>query len=319
MDLSQNIHLLGDLLGKVISELESPRIFEIEERVRALAKARRGGDLGAANRLHSEVAALHHADARVIAAAFAAYFDLVNLAEENQRVQALREREDEAYPEPIRESIGEALATLKARGVTPEQMSALLNELSIELVLTAHPTEARRRTVLSKTERITHLIHVLNQDSISQRERDEAVNALHAEITALWLTDRARADKLTVTDEVKTGLYYIDAYLWNIIPRLHDDLERAVTKYYPGLSVPRRWLKFASWIGGDRDGNPFVTSDVTAETLRLHRGQAVENHRRTFQELGRRLSVSSNRIPPPPALTDWIEKRRPFPAHVKYF
>jgi phosphoenolpyruvate carboxylase len=318
MDLSQNIHLLGDLLGKVISELESPRIFEIEERVRALAKARRGGDLGAANRLHSEVAALHHADARVIAAAFAAYFDLVNLAEENQRVQALREREDEAYPEPIRESIGEALATLKARGVTPEQMSALLNELSIELVLTAHPTEARRRTVLSKTERITHLIHVLNQDSISQRERDEAVNALHAEITALWLTDRARADKLTVTDEVKTGLYYIDAYLWNIIPRLHDDLERAVTKYYPGLSVPRRWLKFASWIGGNRDGNPFVTSDVTAETLRLHRGQAVENHRRTFQELGRRLSVSSNRIPPPPALTDWIEKRRPFPDHVKY-
>jgi phosphoenolpyruvate carboxylase len=318
MELSQNIHLLGDLLGRVISELESPALFEIEERIRALAKAWRGGDSGAAEGLHQEVSALRNEDARVIAAAFAIYFDLVNLAEENQRVQLLRQREDESYPAPIRESIGEAFAILKERGVTPEQMAALLGELSIELVLTAHPTEARRRTVLSKTERITHLLSLLNQNSLSQRERDDAIKALHAEITALWLTDRARGDKLTVTDEVRTGLYYIDAFLWNTIPRLYDDLEIAIQKYYPGLTVPRAWLKLASWIGGDRDGNPFVTSEVTAETLRLHRGLAVENHRRSFQELGRRLSVSSNRIPPPRALAKWIEKRRPFPEHVAY-
>lgn len=318
MELSQNIHLLGDLLGRVISEQESPRIFEIEERIRALAKARRSGDDFAALGLHGEVSQLSNEDARVIAAAFAAYFDLVNLAEENQRVQSLRQREDEAHPAPIRESIGEAIATLKERGVTHAQMSALLAGLSIELVLTAHPTEARRRTVLSKTERITDLIRLLNQNSLSLRERDAAAKALYAEITALWLTDRARADKLTVTDEVRTGLYYIDAYLWNTIPRLYNDLERAVEENYPGLHAPRTWLKFASWIGGDRDGNPFVTSEVTAETLRLHRGLAVENHRRTLQDLGRRLSVSSNRIPPPPALAAWIEKRRPFPAHVAY-
>ena len=319
MEISQNIHLLGDLLGRVISELESPAIFETEERIRALAKAWRGGDAGAAKGLHREVSALRNEDARVIAAAFAIYFDLVNLAEENHRVQLLRQREDESYPEPIRESIGEAVALLKERGVTREQMAALLGELSIELVLTAHPTEARRRTVLSKTERITQLLGLLNQNSTSLRERDDSTKALHAEISALWLTDRARADKLTVTDEVRTGLYYIDAYLWNTIPRLYDDLEIAIEKYYPGLNVPpRTWLKFASWIGGDRDGNPFVTSEVTAETLRLHRGLAVENHRRTFQELGRRLSVSSNRIPPPPALVEWIEKRRPFPEHVAY-
>ena len=319
MDISQNIHLLGDLLGQVIAELESQTIFETEERIRALAKAWRSGQTSAAENLHKEVSALRNEDARVIAAAFAIYFDLVNLAEENHRVQLLRQREDESYPAPIRESIGEAIALLKERGVMPKQMAALLRELSIELVLTAHPTEARRRTVLSKTERITHLLGLLNQNSISQRERDEAIKALHAEISALWLTDRARADKLTVTDEVRTGLYYIDAYLWNTIPRLYDDLEIAVEKYYPGLKVPpRTWLTFASWIGGDRDGNPFVTSEVTAETLRLHRGLAVENHRRSFQELGRRLSVSSNRIPPPPALVEWIEKRRPFPEHVAY-
>jgi phosphoenolpyruvate carboxylase len=318
MDISQNIHLLGDMLGKVISELESPAIFKTEERIRALAKAWRGGDVSAAEGLHTEVATLQMEDARVIAAAFAIYFDLVNLAEENHRVQLLRQREDESYPEPIRESIGEAIALLKERGVTTEQMSALLRELSIELVLTAHPTEARRRTVLSKTERITELLGQLNKDALSEREKDAALKALHAEISALWLTDRARAEKLTVTDEVRTGLYYIDAYLWDTIPRLYEDLERAVENYYPGLQVAHTWLKFASWIGGDRDGNPFVTSEVTAETLRLHRGLAVENHRRSFQELGRRLSISSNRIPPPAALLEWIEKRRPFPEHVDY-
>src|SRR5574342_721272 len=105
MELSQNIHLLGDLLGRVISELESPRIFEIEERIRALAKARRSGDAIAAGNLSSEVSALQNEDARVIASAFAVYFDLVNLAEENQRVRLLHQREDESYPEPIRESV----------------------------------------------------------------------------------------------------------------------------------------------------------------------------------------------------------------------
>src|SRR5574341_1619105 len=115
MELTQNIHLLGALLGKVISELESQELFEIEERIRALAKASRGGDSSASEGLHKEVSALRNEDARVIAAAFAIYFDLVNLAEENQRVQALRQREDESYPAPIRESIGEAFAILHER------------------------------------------------------------------------------------------------------------------------------------------------------------------------------------------------------------
>ena len=164
MELSQNIHLLGDLLGKTISELESPAIFETEERIRALAKARRGGDVAAAEGLSNEVSALPNEGARVIASAFAAYFDLVNLAEENQRVRLLRQREEASYPEPVRESVGEAVRILKERGVAREQMSAMLEELSIELVLTAQPTEARRRTVLSKTERIAQLLHLLNDD-----------------------------------------------------------------------------------------------------------------------------------------------------------
>jgi phosphoenolpyruvate carboxylase len=318
MELSQIIHLLGDLLGKVISEIESPAIFETEERIRAAAKARRGGDSVAAQHLRDEVSALTGEDARVIASAFAVYFDLVNLAEENQRVQLLRQREDESYPDPGRESVGEAIAILKERGITRAQISELLGGLSIELVLTAHPTEARRRTVLSKTERISSLLDSINREGLALRERDGIIDSLHAEILALWLTDRSRTEKLTVTDEVRTGLYYVDAYLWNIIPRLYDDLERALEKNYPGLPAPAGWLKLASWIGGDRDGNPFVTAAVTAETLRLHRGLAVEKHRDMLRELGRRLSVSSSRIPVPPDLLNWIDQRRPFPPHVEY-
>ena len=318
MDISQTIRLLGNLLGEVISELESPLIFEIEERIRAMAKARRNGDQSSAQNLQLEVSSLKTEEARAVAASFAAYFDLVNRAEENQRVLKLHRREDEAYPEPIPESIGHAIASLKERGISHEQMKDLLNNLSIELVLTAHPTEARRRTVLSKMEHVTHLIEKLSTNSLSLREQEKITRSLRNEILSLWLTDRVRATKLTVADEVKTGLYFIDSFFWNTLPEIYEDLENALERYYPGLHTPDSWFKLASWIGGDRDGNPNVTTEVTAEALRLHRGLSVENHRKSLQELARHLSISSSRIPPPQSLLDWINNRRPFPPHIAY-
>jgi len=257
-------------------------------------------------------------EARAVAAAFATYFDLVNLAEENHRVRLIRQEIDEKYPAPVSESIGDAVATLKARGLTRAQVSALLENLSIEMVLTAHPTEARRRTVLSKLHRISDLLERVSLGKPSQRERDEIQVALHTEISTLWLTERARTVTPTVADEVRTGLYFVNEVFWNALPVIYDDLEKALQKYYPGLGVKHTWLRLASWIGGDRDGNPYVTSEVTAETLHLHRGLAVENHRRNLQELSRRLSVSSLRFPPPAELTDWVESRRPFPLHAAY-
>src|SRR6266508_3703513 len=133
MEISKAIHLLGDILGSVISELESPELFATEERIRAAAKERRGGNVDAAKQLAAEVEALDVNSARVISAAFAAYFDLVNLAEENERVQHLRERELELHPQPLDESVGRAIETLKKDGVTAEQMQSLLNRLAIEL------------------------------------------------------------------------------------------------------------------------------------------------------------------------------------------
>ena len=205
MDLSATIHLFGELLGAAISELESPALFEAEEHIRTLAKARRSGDDAAAHQLADEVASLAPDAARAIAAAFTLYFDLVNLAEEDSRVQALRLREREQYPEPTGGSIAEAITLLKQRGVTANQLSALLHDLKIELVLTAHPTEAKRRTILSKLQRITETLRVLQVTDPLPREREMILASLRTEVTALWLTDRARTARLAVTDEVRTG------------------------------------------------------------------------------------------------------------------
>jgi phosphoenolpyruvate carboxylase len=318
MDLSATIHLLGETLGEVLRAQESLALFETEEHIRTLAKARRAGEPGTAEALAEAVEALSVDAARATASAFAVYFDLVNLAEEAQRVWALRARERAAHPAPIGESLRDTVAQLRARGVSPGEMGRLLRGLKIELVLTAHPTEAKRRTVLSKLQRIGDTLRQLRGLDLLPREREDALAGLRAEITALWLTERARTVRPAVTDEVRTGLYFVDTVFWDAVPRIAAELHTAIAEHYPGLSTSPCWLTLASWIGGDRDGNPQVVAAVTAETLRLHRGLAIEHHRRSLQDLARRLSVSGRRCPPPPALAAWLEARQPLPARVAY-
>ena len=318
MELSSAIRLLGDILGDVIAELESRELFGVEERVRIAAKDRRGGKVEAAKQLAAELEALSLDQARAVSAAFTTYFDLINLAEEYSRVRELREREVKQYPIPVGESVGDAIASLKNDGVTPTQMQSLLDGLSLELVLTAHPTESRRRTVVSKLQRIARLLDRLAEDQLTPRQREKTISGIRAEVVALWLSDRTRTVKPTVTDEVRTGLYFVESVFWSALPAIYADLDRALASHYPEAASPPNWLRLASWMGGDRDGNPNVTHEVTAETLRLHRGLAVESHRRTLQDIARRLSMSSDRLPPSPELAAWIESRRPLPPHVKY-
>jgi len=318
MEISAAVRLLGDILGDVITELESSELFEAEERIRIAAKERRGGNVEAGKQLEAEVEALSIDAARAVSAAFTTYFDLVNLAEEYHRLQQLREREKSQYPNPLNESVGEAIAMLKDEGVAPEQIQALLNGLSIELVLTAHPTESRRRTVFSKLQRLARLLDYIANERLRPREKEKTLSTIRAEIVELWLTDRTRTVRPAVTDEVRMGLHFVESVFWEALPTLYADLERALASHYPKVVPPPSWLRLASWMGGDRDGNPNVTHKVTAETLRLHRGLAIESHRRRLHELARRLSMSARRLPPPPELTAWIEARRPLPPHVQY-
>ena len=318
MQLSETIRLLGDMLGEVLRQQESIELYKIEERIRSLAKARRAGDDTAAARMLEEVENLSVDSARVVATAFAVYFDLVNLAEENQRARALRERESAQPVTPSPESIRAAVQQLKEQGVASEQMAALLDDLQIELVLTAHPTEAKRRTLLSKLQRIAALLYSLTHEPLLEREREYRHDSLRAEITSIWLTNRARTRQVAITDEVRTGLFIIDEVLWTLLPQINRELNRALAHHYPGLSAEGAWLRLASWIGGDRDGNPNVTVELTAETLRLHRGLAVKHHQRTLQSLSRKLSMSAARVPPTAALLDWLAERHPLPEHAAY-
>ncbi len=303
--LADMVRWLGEQLGQVIVALEGQRTLDLVEELRHLAKACRAGDRAAREALRAAVARLTPADAYDMAMAFTTYFELVNLAEEDYRARLLRHRRAQTdAAEPVRESIDAALAELKRRGTSSTDLQRLLDDMSIELVFTAHPTESKRRTVLTKLQRIKWLLWRDPRPPSAGAPVYDAETTLNIrqEIAALWLTDRSRTQQPLVTDEVKTGLWYFDATLWSVLPQLQTDLEGALARHYPGARAPRRWLTFGSWMGGDRDGNPNVTTAVTAETIHLHRRGALEKFRGAARELARRLSVSRRRDTISPAV-----------------
>lgn len=319
--LSADIHLLGDILGRVIRRQAGIEVFEMEERIRALTKTRRADrDTAVDTRLQLLVDELSVHDAELLARAFTEYFELINLAEERHRVRVLRTRERNAHPRPLRESIMRAIGDMRELGVDEFEMERLLQRLRIELVFTAHPTQAKRRTVIAKLRRIAEALTELDERDLVPLERENIVEEIASEVTSLWLTDRSRTTKPTVTDEVRTGLYYFDITLWDALPAVYRSMVEALARFYPGVAVPERFLTFGSWIGGDRDGNPNVTAGVTAETLRLHRGLAVEKHRKGARRLDRSLSMSQEMLPPDPAVEaalDEINVRSPHLAYLK--
>ncbi|HSH01129.1 MAG TPA: phosphoenolpyruvate carboxylase [Anaerolineae bacterium] len=310
--LREDIQLLGNLLGQVIRRQSGIDTFEREERIRALAKARRmDQEPKIDNYIQELVNGFSLADSDGVARAFTIYFSLINMAEENHRVRVLRQRERDAYPQPRRESIRDAVATLWQMGVDSWEMEQILKRLHVELVFTAHPTESKRRTVLSKLRRIAQSLYDLEIRDLIPSERNAFTAQIKGEITTLWSTEHSRLSKPTVADEVKTGLYYFSETIWEAIPAIYDAFEAALQEYYPELERPERFLTFGSWIGGDRDGNPNVTAAVTAETLRLHRGQAVEIHRQRARALSRSLSLSSRLTSISPQFVAEIESLYP--------
>ncbi len=317
--LSQDIHLLGDTLGRVIRRQAGLPLFELEERIRALTKARRVDEQsGLDDYLAELVTGLDAHQAELAARTFTLYFELINLAEEQHRIWVLRQREREAHPRPLRESIATAVATLKQMGVDEFEMTNLLARLHIELVFTAHPTQAKRRTVLSKLRRIGEALYELRVRDLVPSEEAALTQRIVAEVTGLWVTDRSRTDKPSVTDEVRTGLFYFDTVLWEVLPDIYDSLAQALAAHYPNLSLPHHFLTFGSWIGGDRDGNPNVTADVTAETLRLHRGLAVEKHRAGMRTLDRSLSVSDKLVSIDPHIQAELDAATARSEHVTF-
>jgi phosphoenolpyruvate carboxylase len=318
--LSAEIRQLGRILGEVIVKLEGRDVFDLEEKLRLLAKSSRAGTASAEQELEAAVRGLSVAEAAHMAMAFTVYFELVNLAEETHRVRLLRRRRRAQYQEggtPMRESIGAALRELKARNVPAEEVQQILDQLCIELVFTAHPTEAKRRTMLNKLQRLAQRLR--NPEAHIEDEITGVANprALEREITSLWLTDRSRTARPEVADEVRTGLWYFDTTLWETIPLLQDELERALAETYPTVKAPARWIQFGSWMGGDRDGNPNVTPAVTAEALTLHRHLALGKFQEALRELARLLSISSRLDAISPELARLLAEEEAADAHLR--
>ncbi|GGQ95228.1 phosphoenolpyruvate carboxylase [Deinococcus ruber] len=259
MSLNEDVNVLGRTLGTVLSEQEGPEFLELVERVRALVRQVRAGESDEPLRELLLQADAHTAENLV--RAFALYFQLVNLAEEYERVRVLT-----SSPGPRPQSLGRALIELKEMGLSADEVEALIQRLDLGLTFTAHPTEMRRRTVR------THLVEVA-EDIPSLTPN--AIDRIAAHIEALWSTPELRRLKPTVQDEVKGGLSYI-AVISAALPALQRDLNRAFREVYGRGTSAHLPISLNSWMGGDRDGNPFVTPAATRETLTLHRERARE-------------------------------------------
>lgn len=240
---------------------------------------------------------------------YTAYFHLVNSLEQHEITRINRQRAFKTTPDsPRAESIAEAVHRLKESGYTFEEALKVINKLDIQPTITAHPTEARRHSVLVKQQHITSMISRLEDEAFPPEEREATVAEILNEINLLLATDEVRSEKVTVEDEVENGMFYFMNSIWETIPVLYEDLRHAFDTYYDRQPEFPTVLRYRSWIGSDRDGNPNVTEDVTWETILEQRQSVLQLYLDELDELRRYLSISSNQFPISGALKESIEK-----------
>lgn len=301
--LGTDIRLLGNLLGQAIRRLAGDPAFDLEEDVRAAAKELRANPSPeAARRLRDRLGTLDLPALRGLIRAFSVFFDLINLAEQQARVRALRYRAADPGG-PRSESAESALRSIAGRGVPFEEVADHLARALVVPVFTAHPSEARRRTVLEKLASVANLLDQLEYGQPTPAGHDALTGAIAEEVEALWLTDAVRSVRPSVLDEVRQVLGLVETRLLDVVPKVYRTLEEALARVYPG-AVPRvpAFLQFGSWIGGDRDGHPSVTHAVTAEAVRLQQETILKHYLHRIEVLGRKLSHSALFVEVGPAL-----------------
>jgi phosphoenolpyruvate carboxylase len=226
---------------------------------------------------------------------FTVFLDLLNMVEDRRRVRVLGDRARSVYPQPRNESIRDAILQLRQSGKTADEVQNLIDALHIELVFTAHPTDAKRRSVRSKLTTLRGLLAILDHDPHPE-QRDRIEQEIRVEIAKLWQTDFIRPWRPTVMQEVSRGLS-IKPILWDEIPLLTDEFRRGITENYGDqVRLHRPYLTFGSWIGGDRDGHPGVTADVTRDTVTWLRREALAFHLKTCEKWFNTLSLSERQV-----------------------
>ena len=313
-DLRSRVRLFGNLLGEVLREQAGQEILSGVETLRkGYIKLRKQENPTLRARLSRVIDSLDPDQLTHVIRAFNLYFSLVNIAEES--FQHEQRRRQVRRKEPL--WIGSFLQTVQAfhdEGVEPYQLQILLNQALYFPVFTAHPTEAIRRTVMSALRRFFVTSEQLDDMRLGREERREITEDLKRQIQVLWKTDEVRVHKPTVEDEIRNGLYYFRESLFEAVPQTYRYLEKAIRLVYgtdgdaPLVTVPGGIMQFGSWIGGDRDGNPFVKPATTATALRLHSREVLIIYLRRIEELSYLLTHSSRLCSFSPALLESIRR-----------
>jgi phosphoenolpyruvate carboxylase len=288
--MRSDVRLLGDILGQVISESDGDDLLRDVEKLRHAVIAMRTGDNS--TDIPALVAAWPLPRAELVARAFTVYFHLANLAEELHRIRTLRSRDDGSSP--LKDSIADALAR-----VQPD-----LEGLRIYPVFTAHPTEARRRAVTSALRQIAGRLAALDDPRLGSYERAETRRALREDVDLLWRTSELRSRPMSPIDEVRTVLTAFDETLFRLVPSVYRSMDLALSGSASGVAPTRvpAFLRFGSWVGADRDGNPNVTASVTREAASIGADHALRALEAATTRIGRALTVHEDSAPPSAAL-----------------
>ncbi len=291
--LRDDVRMLGELLGETLRRREGQSLFDAVERVRALSKSGRSGDDASFETLAKVLADLPVESAVPVARAFSHFLTLANIAEQHHRIRRRRDYQREASARPQPASCAEAFGRLVQSGIEPEKLYATVASLRIELVLTAHPTEIQRRTLIQKHRRIADLLAEEDRPDLTGPERAAVVEELRRLVTAAWETEEVRPTRPTPIDEVISGLLVFEQTLWDALPRylrvLDAALQAATGRRLPLDAAP---IRFGSWIGGDRDGNPTVTPEVTRRACLVARWVAANLYEREIDALRFDLSMT---------------------------
>jgi len=294
--MRRDVRLLGEVLGQVIVESGGEDLLADVERLRrAVIAARESAeDDREAVRI---VSAWPLGRAEEVARAFTCYFHLANLAEEHQRARTLRERD--RGPVPLGDSLAAAVSAIR-EDQGDEQLRALLAGLQLHLVLTAHPTEARRRAIVTAIRRIGEQLERVDDPRRTPSEEREVRRRLVEEIDVLWRTAQLRSTQVQPLEEVRAALAVFDGTLLEVVPEIYRELDNVLGPDDAGRRPPLApaFLRFGTWVGGDRDGNPFVTAEVTALTMRIQSEQVLSAPEVAVARAGRMLTVDHETTPP---------------------
>ncbi len=304
--MRRDVRMLGEILGQVISEADGPELLaDVEElRHRVIEARSQDRDEGAGADGDDDIAALVAgwplARAEAVARAFTVYFHLANLAEERQRIRTLRERDTGLAP--VRESLAAAIGAL-GQLLTPAQQAGLIKRLEVHPVLTAHPTEARRRAVTEALRRISVQLELMDTPQLGASGYAEAERRLWEEIDLLWRTSALRSQAMQPLDEVRSGAAVFDETLFRLAPSVYRALDQALQPEISGRAAPLApaFLRFGSWIGADRDGNPFVTAAVTEQAAAILADHALRALENATMRIGRSLTVDAELVSGPGA------------------